>query len=171
MAKSKPQQQTEQRRGMNREVPLGFAVVLVLIAVTVLAGCGDDDNEVSAEFTGDACVYSGPAEFEVGDEFEITVIDVTEERMEVGFGLLKVPDGTSEAEVREKGIEEVMEQEANDDPATFLFPEVTEEGTERVMSATPDVAGTWLVNCFVFGTGNPDGEDFPATTFEVLEKS
>jgi hypothetical protein len=105
--------------------------------------------------------------FKVGDEFEIMVIDVTEERMDVGFGLLKVPDGTTVAEVREKGIPEV----GPEDPATFLFPEVTEEGTERVMSATLDVAGTWLVNCFAMGTGNPDGDDFSATTFEVVEKS
>jgi hypothetical protein len=50
-----------------------------------------------------------------------------------------------------------------------LQSEVTEEGTERVLSTTLDVAGTWLVNCFVFN--NPDGEDFPATTFEVVEQS
>jgi hypothetical protein len=35
---------------------------------------------------------------------------------------------------------------------------------------TLDVAGTWLVDCFIF---NPGGEIHaaPATTFEVVEKS
>ena len=136
--------------------------------VLVVAACSDDDDndEVSAEFTGEGCVYSGPTEFEVGDEFEITVIDVTEERMEVGFAVLKIPDGTTVAEVRENGIFEIAVEE---DLGTVEFAEVTEEGTERVLSATLDVAGTWLVNCFVFN--NPDGEDFPATTFEVVEES
>jgi hypothetical protein len=137
----------------------------------VVAACSDDDdnNEVSAEFTGDGCVYSGPDEFEVGDEFEITVSDVTEERMAVGFGVLKVPDGTSVAEVREKGIEEVTGDVVGALDGTFAFARVTEEGTERVMSTTLDVAGTWLVNCFVFGANG--GDDFAATTFEVVEES
>ena len=141
----------------------GFAAFALAVAA-----CSDDDNndEVSAEFTGDGCVYSGPTEFEVGDEFEITVIDVTEERMEVGFAVLKVPDGTSVDEVRENGIFEI---DVEEDTGTVVFAEVTEEGTERVLSTTLDVAGTWPVNCFVFR--NPDGEDFPATTFEVVEES
>lgn len=82
--------------------------------------------------------------------------------------MVKVQDGTSVAEVREQGIFEFV---AEEDEAALLFSAVTEEGTERVLSGTLDVAGTWLVNCFVFGTGNPDGEDFPATTFEVVEES
>ena len=136
----------------------------------VVAACSDDDdnNEATAEFTGDGCVYSGPTEFEVGDEIEITVIDVTEERMDVGFAVLKVPDGTTVAEVREKGIFEfVVAGEA----VAIVSSEVTETGTERVISGTLDVAGTWMVNCFVYGTGDPDGEDFPATTFQVVEES
>jgi hypothetical protein len=150
--------------------PMRFRVAAgLLVAVLVLAGCGDDDdNEVSAEFTGNGCVYSGSTEFVVGDEIEITVIDVTEERMDVGFAVLKVPDGTTVAEVRENGIFEfVVAGEA----VAIVPSEVTEAGTERVISGTLDVAGTWMVNCFVFGTGDPDGEDFPATTFEVVEQS
>jgi hypothetical protein len=148
---------------MLRVALAGFAAFAL-----VVAACSDDDdnNEATAEFTGDGCVYSGPTEFEVGDEFEITVSDVTEERMDVGFAVLKVPDGTTVEEVREKGIFEI---DVEEDIGTVVFSEVTEEGTERVVSTTLDVAGTWLVNCFVFN--NPDGEDFPATTFVVVEKS
>jgi hypothetical protein len=135
----------------------------------VVAACSDDDSndKASAEFTDDGCVYSGPTEFDVGDEFEITVIDVTEERTDVGFAVTPVPDGTTVDEVHEKGIFEFVPER----PDTVLSSEVTEEGTERVMSTTLDVAGTWLVNCFVYGTGNPSGEDFPATTFQVVERS
>ena len=70
-----------------------FKIAAVLAVLTVAACSDDDDNEASAEFTGDGCVYSGPTEFEVGDEFEITVSDVTEERMDVGFAVWRVPDG------------------------------------------------------------------------------
>jgi hypothetical protein len=137
----------------------------------VVAACSDDDdnNEVTAEFTGDDCVYSGPDEFEVGDEFEITASDVTDERVHVGFGVFPVPAGTTVADVREKGIEEVLGQDADESAGAFLFSEVTEEGTVRVLSTPLDVAGTWLVNCFIFsGAG---AGDYPATTFEVEEKS
>jgi hypothetical protein len=143
----------------------------VVVAVLLLAaGCGsDDDNgEVTAEFTGDGCDYSGPTEFEVGDEFEVTVTDVTEERMDVGFGVWKVPDGMTVDEFQELGFEEAV---ADDASGTHLFSEVTEEDTERVLSYTLDEAGTWLVNCFNLGAGNPDDEDNPATTLEVAEKS
>jgi hypothetical protein len=128
----------------------GFKIAAVL-AVLIVAACSDDDdnNEASAEFTGDDCVYSGPTEFKFGDEFEITVSDVTEERMDVGFAVHPVPD------------------DEDDDHGEFLFSEVTEEGTERVLSATLDVAGTWQVECFFF---NPDGA-FAATTFDVVEES
>jgi hypothetical protein len=123
----------------------------------VVTACGDDDdnNEVTAEFTGDGCVYSGPTEFEVGDEFEITVSDVTEDRADVGYAVTKVPDGTSLDEASEEGFIESLP----DEPGTFLFSEVTEEGTERVMSITLDVAGTWLVHCF--DLSSPEGASSP----------
>jgi hypothetical protein len=144
----------------------------VLVAVLLVVGCGSDDNdngEATAEFTGDGCVYSGPDEFEVGDEIEITASDVTEERTDVGFGVVPVPAGTTVAEVSEKGIEEVVGEDALDNDGAFLFTEVTEEGTERVLATTLDVAGTWLINCFVLsGTG---AGDYPATTFQVVEES
>ena len=155
--------------GMRLEMTRSRVALAVFAAFAlVVASCSDDDDndEASAEFTGDDCVYSGPTEFEVGDEFEITVSDVTEERTDVGFAVMKVPDGTTAAEVRDQGIAEFLTEDEIDD-STFLFSEVTDEGTERVLSATLDVAGTWLVNCFAM---NPDG-DFPATTFEAVEKS
>ena len=139
-----------------------------MAGMLTIASCGDDDDdnsaEMSAEFTGDACVYSGPTEFEVGDEFEITVTDVTEERMDVGYAVRKVTDGTTFADISEEGVSAFAAQ--NDD-GTLLYAEVTEEGTERVLSVTLDVAGTWAMECFAF---SPDGA-FPATTFEVVEAS
>jgi len=120
-------------------------------------------HEMSAEFTGDGCVYAGPTDFEVGDEFEVTVSDVTEERMDVGAAVRKVVDGTSAAELREKGLFAVDEGAA----AALLTSAVTEEGAERVMSGTFDVAGRGGVDCFVISAT----EDFPALIFEVVEKS
>jgi len=145
---------------------------LVVFAAFALVGaaCSDDNDsgEATAEFTGDGCDYSGPTEFEVGDEFEVTVTDVTEERMDVGFAVWKVPDGMTVEEFQDQGFEEAV---ADDASGTFLVSEVTEEDEERVLTYTLDEAGTWLVNCFNLGAGNPDDEDHPATTFEVAEKS
>ena len=140
-----------------------IALVLFTALALVAAACGDDNDEVSAEFTGDDCVYSGPTEFKVGDEFEITVIDSAEKRRNIGFAVLKVLDGTTAAEVREQGISKIGEA----DRRTKVFAEVTENGTERTMSTTLDVAGTWLVNCFDFDLDR----DFPATAFEVVEEA
>jgi hypothetical protein len=162
----------QHRSGNRSPMRVGVTAIVPLAAfVPVVAACGDDDgnDEVTVEFTGDDCIYSGPDEFEVGDEIEITASDVTEERVSVGFGVVPVPAGTSVADVREKGIEEVLGQDAGDFDEAFLFSEVTEEGTVRVLSTPLDVAGTWLVNCFIFsGAG---AGDYPATTFEVVEKS
>jgi type 1 fimbria pilin len=135
----------------------------------VVAACSDDDdnNEVTVEFTGDDCVYSGPTEFEVGDEIEITVSDVTDERVDIGYAVNKVPDGTSVETASEEGFIESL----SDLSDTYLNSEVTEEGTERVLSATLDVAGTWLVHCFVFNHPQENVDIFPATTFEVVEES
>jgi hypothetical protein len=149
---------------MLRKSLVGF-VALALVA----GACSDDDDnsEVTVEFTGDGCVYSGSDDFEVGDEIEITVSDVTEERVDVGYAVNKVPDGTSVETASEDGFLESLPDLSEDN---FLHSEVTEEGTERVLSATLDIAGTWLVHCFVFQ--QPVGVDiFPATTFEVVQKS
>ena len=68
----------------------------------VVAACSDDDDnsEATLEFHGDDCLYSGPTKFDNDDEFEITASDITEERMDVGFGVVPVPDGASVAELR-----------------------------------------------------------------------
>jgi hypothetical protein len=156
-------------RSANRSpmrVGVAAIVPLAVFALVVAACSDDDDNEVTVEFTGDSCVYSGPTEFEVGDEYEIMASDVTEERVDVGYAVTKVPDGTPADEAREEGFIESLP----DGSDTFLFTEVTEEGTVRVLSTTLDVAGTWLVHCF--GPVHPDGgEVWPATTFEVVEQS
>jgi hypothetical protein len=164
---------TPRRRTMADGIRLEITRSRVALAVfaafaLVVAACSDDDDnsEVTVEFTGDSCVYSGPTEFEVGDEYEIMASDVTEERVDVGYAVTKVPDGTRVDEAREEGFIESLP----DGSDTFLFTEVTEEGTVRVLSTTLDVAGTWLVHCF--GPVHPDGgEVWPATTFEVVEQS
>jgi hypothetical protein len=155
---------------MPRLLMTRFPVALAAFAAfaLVVASCSDDDDnsEVTVEFTGDDCVYSGPDEFEVGDEFEVTASDVTEERVDVGFGVVPVPDGTSVDEAREEGFMKSLPDESD----MTLHTEVTEEGTERMLSTTLDVAGTWLITCF--GPEHPDGGVvWPATTFEVVEQS
>ena len=79
MATLSPQRRSRQPLSTIRKVPRGYMVALLVITMSVLAACGDDENgEVSAEFTGGGCVYSGPAEFELGDEFAGYAVPVVE---------------------------------------------------------------------------------------------
>jgi len=144
-----------------------LATVATVAAAVVACGGDDEADEVSAEFTGEACEYAGPTEFTVGDELEITVMDVTEERVDVGYAVTKVQDGTSVADISEVGVETVTE---DDEAGDFLWSAVTEEGTERTLSTTLDVGGTWSVHCFVMGASSGGDGIFPATTFEVLDE-
>lgn len=145
-----------------------IALATVAAVAAAVAACGGDEaDEVSAEFTGDACDYTGPTEFTVGDEFEMVVMDVTQERVDIGYAVTKVQDGTSVTDISELGIEAVTE---DDEAGDFLWSEVTEEGTERTLSMTLDVAGTWSVHCFVMGASGRGDGIFPATTFEVLDE-
>lgn len=139
--------------------PLGGAVLIAL----GLAGCGDD-GKASVEFTPDACEYSGPTEFDVGAKFELTAIDLTEERADVGYAVTKVHDGTTVNDISELGIEAVT---ADDEAGGFLWSEVAAEGATRTLSTSLDIAGTWSVHCFVFGDTPADDAVLPATTFEV----
>ncbi len=129
------------------------------------------DNGVSVQFTGDACVYSGPTEFTVGDRFDITAVDATEGGSDVGYAVDKVVDGTTVADAQEAQGDlrwDGRHELSDGDSGTYLWSLWTaEDGTQRYMSATLDVAGTWLLYCFL-----PAGGTFKqvyATTFEVVE--
>lgn len=148
---------------MARSHALLAAVATFALVAVACSDTSDTPTEISAEFTGDGCRYAGPTDFVVGDTFEVSVRDVTEKRMDVGFAVNKVIDGTTTALIEDQGIEEFFEEGAAE---ALLFTEVTEEGTDREMSLTFDVAGTWVVMCFSL---RPRG--FAATTLEVAEKS
>ena len=167
-----------------RSAMAGAVVAVVVLAVT---GCsGDQDTpvespptetgttavgpqELRVEFTGDDCVYSGPTEFTRGDTINITAIDVAEERNSVGYTLSKVADGTTVADAQRiaddpQGDPDDIADNSDDTAETYLQRQITEQGTERTLSHTLDVAGTWLLNCFIAYEA-----DFPATTFEVVQ--
>ena len=167
-----------------RSAMAGAAVAAVVLAVT---GCSaDEDNaldsppaetgapavgsqELRVEFTGDDCVYSGPTEFTLGDTINLTAVDVAEERNSVGYTLSKVADGTTVADAQRiaddpQGDPDDLADNSDDTAETYLQHQITEQGEERTLSYRFDVAGTWLLDCFIAYEA-----DFPATTFEVVE--
>lgn len=177
--------------GARRPTRLAAATSALLTCGLVLAGCSGEPEAAgpaSVQFTGDGCVYSGPTGFRAGDSIDITAVDAAAERHWVGFGLNKVANGTTVADARELaeakrfapfGLEVAIAQIGRGGVGTALEGTRTEKGTERVLSATLDEAGTWLLHCFAFlvepipGGAFPGGprdiEAIPAATFEVAE--
>lgn len=167
-----------------RSAMAGGVVAAVVLAAT---GCSADEDtalasppaetgapavgsqELRVEFTGDDCVYSGPTEFTLGDTINITAVDVAEERNSVGYTLSKVADGTTVADAQRiaddpQGDPDDIADNSDDTAETYLQHQITEQGTERTLSYTLDIAGTWLLDCFIAYEAT-----FPATTFEVVE--
>lgn len=116
----------------------------------------------SVKFTGDACRYWGPTdEFTVGDSFDVRAVDTSDKRYDVGYAVEKVVDGTTIADAQAQGLDEL----GDEDSRTYIWSKTTQEGTQRFMSATLDVAGTWLVYCFL----PSEGTQLYAATLGVVE--
>ena len=116
---------------------------------------------MSIEFTGDECRYSGPTEFTLGDSFDVRAVETSDRLYDVGYAVEKVVDGTTVADAQAQGLDDL----GDEDSGTYLWSKTTDEGAERFMSATLDVAGTWLVYCFL----PSGGTQLYAATIEVVE--
>lgn len=100
-------------------------------------------------------------EFTVGDSFDVRAVDTSDKRYDVGYAIVKVVDGTTVADAQAQGLDEL----GDEDSGTYLWSTTTQEGTQRFMSGTLDVAGTWLLYCFL----PSGGTQVYSTTINVRE--
>jgi hypothetical protein len=143
---------------------LGIALVLVL----VLVACGDDgETGPKITFDGEACNYEGPTSFAL-ETVEFVVLNDSD-RIDVGFSVWRVPNGTTLDDIVERGMLEVGIRDSDTGLAggsvTFRMQGASRPGTEYLMPATFEIEGTHAADCW---TGpRDDTTDFPAIVFEV----
>jgi hypothetical protein len=124
---------------------------IVVVLVVTVAACGSSSSEPTKTYDGDECSYDGPTEFDLNSEVTFTFINESD-TTGVGFVVWTVPDGTTAADINEKGIFEATgTQLGNTAPYEFWeakFPP-TQLDTEYQVTVTLDRAGLYSVNCFV----------------------
>jgi hypothetical protein len=137
-----------------------LSVVAVLFILAV-AGCSTS-SDPSATFTGSACDYSGPSEFDVGSE--VTFTYTNESNMTgAGFAVWKFPEGLTSEEIFEQGIFNAT----NDGSSTDFFSPPTAIGQENEVPVTFTETGQHGVVCWV-SPGPEAGSDY-VTMFTVIE--
>ena len=134
--------------------------VLAVLFILAVAGCSTS-SDPSATFTGSACDYSGPSEFDVNTTVVFEVkndSDVTN----VGFVVAKFPEGTTSEEIFEQGIFNIFQP----DPVAGVDPPM-EVGTSSSFSVTFVETGQHGINCYVWP--GPETETDYVTMFTVTE--
>jgi hypothetical protein len=86
-------------------------LVVVVPVVLALASCSTSSDpttsDPTATYTGGACTYDGPSEFDVNSEVIFTFIDETESEDDVGFERWLVQEGTTTEMIYDDGINNV----------------------------------------------------------------
>ncbi len=147
------------------------AVAPMLVMVLVVAACGSSEDDASpattvqppatsapsqpvtvsgpvSTYDGAGCAYDGAAEFDLGSRVTFTFVNVSDET-NVGFGVWAVPDGTTAADILEKGIFEVVGATSVATPAFYAAQFApTARDTEYERTITLDTPGHHAVNCF-----------------------
>ena len=123
-------------------------VIATGLVAVVLAGCSDTTSDPIATYDGNECVYEGPTEFDLDSTVSFTVINESDNTT-VGFGVWSVPDGTTAAEILEKGIFEVVGATslATDEFYTGRLPPTVRDNKYE-LSVTLDTPGQHVLNCF-----------------------
>jgi hypothetical protein len=133
----------------------------VVLTALVLAGCSTS-SEPTSTFTGDECSYDGPSEFDLDTEVTFTFIN-TSEGASAGYGVWKVPDGTTVDDISEKSIFGIGADQSADMRAVAA---PSSPGFDKELVVALDTAGLWAVNCFEVGSVEVD---HPATVFVVTD--
>lgn len=140
-----------------RLVPALVAAAVLAIAtagiIFALAG-GSSEPDVAnispkVTFTGDTCAYEGPTEFALGDRVPFTFLNAS---TDLGtFELWKIPDGTTAADISERGILDVVLSEQEDLDWAYGGDESMLPGDEVVLTRTLKYEGQHAVVCFTTG--------------------
>jgi hypothetical protein len=143
---------------LSRLTVTGVMATVVLVSSCTTAPTG----EATTTFDGGACIYDGPAEFELGTEVTYTFVN-TSNGVSAGYGVWVLPDGTTLDDLENNGIHGV-----GTNPRTDLrgLLGASSPGIDKELTVTLDTPGTWVVNCFHPVPGGAD--DFPAATFVVV---
>jgi len=131
---------------------------IVVPLVLVLASCSTS-SAPTATYTGGACTYDGPSEFEVNSTVTFTVTNDSDTQ-NVGFAVLKFPEGTTPEEIYDNGIFNVVPR-----GNIGLKSPPTTPGEEYDFTVTFSETGQHGINCFVFP--GPATEVDHVTMFEV----
>ncbi len=142
-------------RGPRAALAAAAAIVVVAVAAFAIASLiGSDEpdaigsSQPRATFDGDGCTYDGPTEFALNSEVTFIVVNATEAR-NVGFGVWAVPDGTTAAEIQERGIFEVVgvtSASADELKGVKFVPTLQDQ--EYEVPVTLDTPGQHAINCF-----------------------
>lgn len=136
--------------------------LLVLVALILAACSGSADP--SATFTGAACHYDGPSEFDLDSTVTFSVTNETD-TTSIGFAVLKFPEGSTAEDVSNEGIFNVATDDALLEP---YVPSPTVIDTEYEMTVTFSEVGQHGINCFDFAGAGLPGWDY-VTMFTVVE--
>ena len=134
---------------------------LATLLVVVLAACSGS-SEPTATYTGSACDYDGPSEFDVNSTVTFTVTNESDER-DIGFSVLKIPEGTTAEEIFKEGIFNVV----TGDPIIEVVFAPTVVDTEYDLTVTFNETGQHGINCFNLAGAETEA-DF-ITMFTVVE--
>jgi hypothetical protein len=137
-------------------------LAIVVPFVLILASCSTS-SDPAATYTGGACTYEGPSEFEVNTTVTFTVINDSD-NPNVGFAVLKLPEGTTPEEIYDEGIFSVVSRAPG---ALGLKSSPTTQGEEYDFTVTFSESGQHGINCFVFP--GPATEADYVTMFTVGE--
>ena len=119
-------------------------------------------GEATSTFDGTGCTYDGLTEFDLNAEVTFTFINTSDGS--AGYGIWKVPEGTTVGDITEKSIFGIGADRTPDMRALAL---PSSPGIDKELVVALDTPGLWAVNCFTPGAGH--GVDYPATVFVVSD--
>ncbi len=144
-------------------------MTMATLLVVALAACGGT-SEPTATYTGGACDYDGPSEFDLDSTVTFTFINESD-TTNMGFSVWSVPEGTTPDEILEGGIFEVvlggpLVGDVEDAPGFYaaLFPPTAVDGT-GILTVALDMPGQHALNCF----DSTDGGGNHAVMFTVSD--
>ena len=162
MAKFKPHRRTKQRRRTNREIPLGFTIVLFLIAVAVLAGCGNDASGEGAN-TNSAAFCDAIEQSKNASPFGATSREPDLDLFLVGLEGMSAAykDALANAPSEIKAEFEVFASEATQRyDAALAIDDPTDQTVDAVIFGGPDPGDPWPSEELVAYVNTECGIDF-----------
>jgi hypothetical protein len=135
-------------KGRERKMRRLLAIVVPL--VLILASCSTS-SEPTATYTGGACAYGGPSEFDLGESVTFTFINESD-TTDLGFSVWAVPEGATADEILEVGIYDAVGHFGGaimPEPGFYasLWPP-TAVDTSVDLAVTLDTSGQHALICF-----------------------